>query len=301
MRHRPLFSLLLIMLCIHSYSLAQEAALPAPPNGIWLQENLFIDQTEVANLHWLEYLHFLQRDSSSTVYLRALPDTTVWDAIDTTGHFKEHYLSDPAYRHMAVVGISYEQAQDYCRWRTAAVNAGIEKKSAEQGQAPTHRFLFRLPTVEEWELAAAGALDPEAYPFGKKKYLEKPEFKQSPEELYARTDSELSFREFKKLIRRFKRKGRVPEFNCVKSVNDILTYSNLMPEAVHTLSENTLSIRGMIGNVAEMTSSRGIAKGGSFLHLCEDCSIHKYQEYHRPAPWLGLRCVAEVELIQGEE
>lgn len=301
MRYRQYLILLLVMLCTHSYTLAQQTPLPTPPNGIWLQDNLFIDQTEISNLHWLEYLYYLQQESSVAIYEAALPDTSVWSAIDSSGHFQEHYFQDPAYRHMAVVGVSYQQAKAYCQWRTAAVNANIQEKARQNNQPPSHKVLFRLPTIKEWEMAAAGELNPEEYPYGQKEHLQKPVFKQSLKSLYARTESELSYKEFKKLIRKFKRKGRVPEFNCVKSINETLTYSNLMPEAVHKLSENTLSLKGMIGNVAEMTSSRGIAKGGSFLHRCEDCTIQKYQEYLKPAPWLGFRCVAEVELLQEGE
>jgi formylglycine-generating enzyme required for sulfatase activity len=292
---------LLFLTGLQIFTLAQDRKLPSPPNGIWLHDNIFIDQTEVANLHWLEYLHYLKKDSSLSVYLRALPDTTVWDAIDTTGHYKENYFRGPAYQQFALVGISYAQALDYCRWRSAVVNERIAEEARKAKRVPAHRVAYRLPTIEEWEEAAAGKLNPKRHPFGYKRYLKKPELDQPVEELYQRINTELfTFHEFEELITRFKRKGRVPEFNCVKSVEGILTYSNLMPEPVQEPPKNSLDIYGMIGNVAEMTSSRGIAKGGSFLHRCEDCTISKVQEYTRPTPWLGFRCIAEVELLEEE-
>lgn len=293
---------LLVIFCLHTPAFAQERSLPTPPNGVWLHENIFIDQTEVANMHWLEYLYYLERDSSLSVYLRALPDTTVWDAIDTSGHYKENYFRGPPYRYFALVGISYEQALDYCQWRSDVVNAKIAEDAQKEGRSPSHRFVFRLPTIDEWEEAAAGKLSADKYPYGHKRYLKKPELNQPVEELYQRSNTDLlTFQEFKELIRDFKRKGRVPEFNCVKSVEGILTYSNLMPEYIQEPPKNSLDLYGTIGNVAEMTTTRGIAKGGSFLHRCEDCIIEKYQEYRRPAPWLGFRCVAEVHLLEEEE
>ena len=42
-------------------------------------QSFYLDQTEIANVHWLEYLHYVKRDSSETFYENALPDTTVWE------------------------------------------------------------------------------------------------------------------------------------------------------------------------------------------------------------------------------
>ncbi len=50
----------------------------------------------------------------------------------------------------------------------------------------------------------------------------------------------------------------------------------------------------MPGNAAEMTSEKGIAKGGSYLQLAKECSPASVQKYDKPEKWLGLRLVAEV-------
>ena len=41
-------------------------------------QSFYMDETEVANVHYLEYLNAVQRDSSEEFYRRALPDTNVW-------------------------------------------------------------------------------------------------------------------------------------------------------------------------------------------------------------------------------
>ena len=41
-------------------------------------QSFYMDETEMANIHYLEYLNAIQRDSSEEVYQKALPDTTVW-------------------------------------------------------------------------------------------------------------------------------------------------------------------------------------------------------------------------------
>lgn len=55
-----------------------------PPNCVWLYDSLWIDKTEIANIHWLEYLYYLEKDSAKEVLMKALPDETVWMDYDKT-------------------------------------------------------------------------------------------------------------------------------------------------------------------------------------------------------------------------
>ncbi|HET9054495.1 MAG TPA: SUMF1/EgtB/PvdO family nonheme iron enzyme, partial [Cyclobacteriaceae bacterium] len=135
-----------------SFSQSKNDSLPTPPNCVWLYGNLFIDKTEIANIHWLEYLYHLKNDSSESVYKMALPDTTVWLSFQDTLRF-QHYLRYPGYRYFPVVGITHKQAVDYCKWRSQAVNM---KRKAELKETKQVVFSFRLPSEKEWTFAAAG-------------------------------------------------------------------------------------------------------------------------------------------------
>ena len=91
--------------------------------------SFYMDETEVANIHYLEYLYWISRVYGADypeVYRRALPDTLVWrDRLAYNEPFVELYLRHPAYQQYPVVGVSWLQASDFCAWRTDRVNEVI--------------------------------------------------------------------------------------------------------------------------------------------------------------------------------
>jgi len=88
--------------------------------------SFYMDQTEVSNVDYLEYLYWLRRvygESFPTVYRNALPDTLVWrDRLAYNEPLVEVYFRFPAYKNYPVVGVNWLQANDYANWRTDRVN-----------------------------------------------------------------------------------------------------------------------------------------------------------------------------------
>ena len=91
--------------------------------------SFYLDVTEVRNIDYLEYLFWVNRVYSQSypeVYKKALPDTLVWrDKLGYNEPFVKQYLRHPAYKNYPVVGVSWQQATDYCAWRTDRVNERI--------------------------------------------------------------------------------------------------------------------------------------------------------------------------------
>lgn len=54
---------------------------------------------------------------------------------------------------------------------------------------------------------------------------------------------------------------------------------------------NELGLYNVQGNASEMTSSKGIAKGGSYRHYARQSFNDKIQEYSKPEAWLGFRYI----------
>lgn len=91
--------------------------------------SFYMDETEVANIHYREYLHWLGRvygESFPQVVAKALPDTLVWrDELAYNEPYLEYYFRHPSYDFYPVVGVNWLQANDFAKWRSDRVNENI--------------------------------------------------------------------------------------------------------------------------------------------------------------------------------
>ncbi len=99
--------------------------------------SFYIDETEVTNLMYMEYLDWLEtvfplsNPDYRQLYEGALPDTLVWR--NTLGYMEElttNYLRHPAYAEYPVVGINWLQAVQFSEWRTNRVNEFILERES---------------------------------------------------------------------------------------------------------------------------------------------------------------------------
>lgn len=91
--------------------------------------SFYMDKYEVTNINWREYLHWMEivfGGVAPNLVQAATPDFTVWrEELAYNEPYVENYFTHPAFNFYPVVGVTWEQAMDYCVWRTDRVNENI--------------------------------------------------------------------------------------------------------------------------------------------------------------------------------
>ena len=102
-----------------------------PPGTVQINDTLFADETEISNFSWQEYEFWNASiyGKNSKEHLATLPDTLVWREKNSHNEpYVQYYYRHPAYKEFPVVGISYEQAVAFCKWRTERVKTHLTSK-----------------------------------------------------------------------------------------------------------------------------------------------------------------------------
>ncbi|MDH5602627.1 MAG: SUMF1/EgtB/PvdO family nonheme iron enzyme [Cyclobacteriaceae bacterium] len=130
----------------------------------------FMDDTEITNNEYRQFTIRLLEDSvgagvmTETDYKELYyPDSTVW-VRDFAHHMgdpiQDYYYWHPGYDDYPVVGINWNAAVYFSKWRTNYWND--YRQSIGEPFMPN----FRLPNEAEWEYAARGGRDMAKYPWG---------------------------------------------------------------------------------------------------------------------------------------
>lgn len=95
-------------------------------------QSFYMDETEVTNVMYMEYLDWLKRvfppteENYKNIYIGALPDTLVWrSALGYNETMTNNYLRHPSYANYPVVGVNWIQAVEFSKWRTNRVNEAV--------------------------------------------------------------------------------------------------------------------------------------------------------------------------------
>jgi formylglycine-generating enzyme required for sulfatase activity len=297
-----------------------------PSNTVAINDTLYCDKTELTNIDYREFqawvLTVYGKDSEKYQSTVINSEQVIYDFIDDVqnnsdsvflkwfGHihgyvsFAKSYFNHPSYDDYPLIGISYKQAFDYTKWRSDRVyemmllkrglikfepNVNAENHFTIErylnGQYHNYKPLktvpiprFRLPTIEEWELVAKyNGGDDWGIDF-KNKEVKKYQSKSSVFHLTKDCLTKPKYWEIKKT------EASINIFPYTSPIKSFFSYKN--------------KIFHLIGNVAEMTNTEGVAKGGSWCHFKEESKIENNINYTKPTLWLGMRNVCVWEILK---
>jgi sulfatase modifying factor 1 len=237
-------------------------------------------------------------DFLNTYIVNIYPDTTCW-VNDFENSYNEPYVrmyfSHGGYNDYPVVGVSWDQANAFCNWRTDYLKRSLGKMAA-------YVEPYRLPTEAEWEYASRAGVNKNKYPWeGDLPLTEK---------------DGCFYANFKPM-----------EGNYVKD-------GNLITAKVGTYAPNDFGLYDMAGNVSEWTSTaytesvskrtsdinpeyrynaakedpykmtRKIVRGGSWKDVAHNIrsDIRMWEYENEQRSYIGFRCVrSQVGFAKGNK
>jgi len=235
-----------------------------------INDTLYASKFEMYNGLYLIFEKSLQTSGKTDLLSITKVDTTNWTSnFPSNEPFVEFYYSSPAYKDFPLVNISYEAAVIFCQWLTDEYNAAPKKMFK--------KVLFRLPSPEEWEMAARAGHATDLYSWGNKLIVNNRNmcnYKKIGDE-YIKYDS---------LTKKYVLDYPTASENKISPLNvDFITAPVLSYEA------NDYGLYNVCGNVAEMTNIKGLACGGGWKSAGGDVTLSSRSYFSGTSNETGFR------------
>lgn len=224
-----------------------------------------------------------RKDLISVKIVKVYPDTIMWIR-DFQYAYNDPkmkmYFSHPGFAQYPVVGVTWEQAQAFCNWRTQLFNSVSRIGSQD----------YRLPTEAEWEYAARGGRKLAMYPWGGN-YLRdskgcflanfKPSRGSYTDDTGATTMKVASFRPNDYGL--FDMAGNVAEWTSTAYINgQSVLVADMNPNFQYSAKQDD-----------PVVLKRKVVKGGSWKDIGYylQCGVRTYEYQFESRPYIGFRCV----------
>ena len=279
-----------------------------------IKGNLYASEFEVTNREFWFYLGYLYKNGYTEIYEKSVVDLSKYDGLTRSLLANYHYSPVNAqvasvkkswidkYHDYPAIDMTFEAAKTYCEWLTAQYNTQENRKYK--------KVKFRLPTKNEWQIAALGYKDFTSWNLEentvkawdnwvegkgtKKNKKDIKEFKLSQYEiLYPWWYPNINFR------------NKINNYHgCylanVKTPEEVECKAGLKGDGFTLMSPagtyfaNRMGLYDVIGNVAEMINEEGKAMGGSWNHPAEESTIKSVNLYDEADASVGFRLFMEV-------
>jgi formylglycine-generating enzyme required for sulfatase activity len=254
-----------------------------PKNAKVRVDTSYVDENGVIVNRTIERKLVNRKDLISTRIVNVYPDTVIW-LRDFQYAYNDPkmkmYFSHPGFAQYPVVGVTWEQAQAFCNWRTQLYNT-THKVGGQD---------YRLPTEAEWEYAARGGKQLGLYPWGGN---------------YLRDNNGCFLANFKPM------RGSYTDDTGATTMkvgsfapNDYGLYDMAGNVAEWTSSAYVSSTNTMVADMnpnfqynaknddADVLK-RKVIKGGSWKDIAYylQCGVRTYEYQYESRPYVGFRCV----------
>lgn len=264
-----------------------------------LKDNIYVSNTEISNSNYGFFLSYLEKNGYTDLFEKSDYDLDRYEGIEHSFHKNYHFSqliyakAKGAYATYPVMDITFEAARIYCEWMTAQYNVQEDRKFK--------KVKFRLPTQDEWTMAALGYSKFQAWTLTDNTVEAQTNLK-GKYEMYDLREHTVSYPWFSRAWEL--RNSITNRHNCymanVKTTDERLCKAGIMGDGFTITSPNgtyfpnQLEVFDMIGNVAEMTDVDGIAMGGSWNHPPEESTITSINNYNGRDSAVGFRLFMEV-------
>jgi len=257
-----------------------------PPGASVHVDVAWVDDDHVIHVETVERELTSPKDLETHMIIGVYPDTLVWERDFENSHNEPEmfkYFGHPGFNDYPVVGVTWEQADAFCHWRTDffANNSG-------QNAQP-----YRLPNEAEWEFAARGGRKFATYPWGgnyvrneKGCYLAnfKPYHGGYEPDGAVKTWAVAQYRPNDFGL--FDMAGNVAEWTCSQFINSSSVY-------VHDLNP-TFIYRARRSDPEVL--KRKVIRGGSWKDISYylQCGSRTYEYQYEARSYIGFRCVRSI-------
>jgi hypothetical protein len=273
-----------------------------------VKDNIYAAQNEVTNAEYNAYLKYLKENKRTELYEVSKIHFEQYEEpalsfmkgyhLDRTPTKKEKYFSN-----YPVVNVSYDGALAYCNWLTEQYNNTEGRKFK--------RVKFRLPTLNEWKVAALGYKKIQSWILEENKI--ELQIQKSPTDMVcskgcekkvvAFTESGILYPWFGAYYYRDKALnskgcplGNFKWPDSMKPCQAKMSSADgfILMSMVEAYFPNDIGLYDVVGNVAEMTNEKGKACGGSWNHTPEESTILSINTYEDASSEIGFRVFMEV-------
>jgi formylglycine-generating enzyme required for sulfatase activity len=277
-----------------------------------INTSLFAFQSETTNSWYRLFLAYLE-DNDQTELLKICDyDLSSYSEVER-GFFKEYNSPFKApknkndttiknYDDFPVVNIRHEAALIFCQWLTQQYNSAPGKKKFSEVR-------FRLPTKEEWQIAALGYDKFQSWSLFENEVEviitndTLAEIQKGPKQKIRVTEDFLypwwnhyHYRNKPRNARNcYLANFKAPPSELTCPAGKLPGYDGWTKMArTETYFPNGFGLYDMVGNVAEMINSPGFACGGSWNDSPEEATIQAVAKYSKASDKVGFRIFMDV-------